>query len=157
MTTEATPTDQAVEHQPDPEHLAFIVRLDGTDDAAPARYVLVRDADDGPLRLLDVAMPGSGPPLEEVVSDVLRTRLGVGPVEDAVSCPERRPRRIARWREGHVGTGWVRAVAVTVASDLDPVPPLTAAEALTLDEAEAALATSLERVLLRDGVALLEG
>ena len=71
-------------------------------------------------------------------------------------CPERRPRRTARWREGHIGTGWLRAVAVTVPAELDPGPP-TAAEALPLDEAEAALATSLERALLRDGVALIEG
>ena len=155
MTTETTPKD-AVEYQPDPEHLALVVRLEEADDAAPERFVLVRDADEQPLRLLDVAMPASGASVEEVVADVLRTRLGVEPAEGAVSCPERRPRRTARWREGHVGAGWVRAVAVTVAADLDPVPPLTAAEVLPLDEAEAALTTSLERALLHDGAALLD-
>ncbi len=156
MTTEATPTD-AVEYQPDPEHLALVVRLDGADDTASPRFVLVREGDDGPLRLLDIAMPTAGASVEEVVADVLRTRLGVEPTGEPLSCPERRPRRTARWREGHVGTGWVRAVAVTVAPELDPVPPLTTAEALPLEEAEAALATSVERALLRDGVALLEG
>ena len=156
MTTETTPTDDAVEHQPDPEHLALVVRIESPDDV-PARFVLVRDADDGPLRLLDVAMPGSGERVEEAVGDVLRTRLGVEPAGAPLSGHERRPRRTARWREGHVGTGWVRAVALTVVGELDPVPPLTALEVLPLDEAETALTTSLERALLHDGAALLDG
>ena len=155
MTTDTASIDD-VEQQPDPEHLALVVRLDGTDDASPARYVLVRHAGDGPLRLLDVAAPTAGGSIVEVVTDVLRMRLGVEPAGEVLPCPERRPRRTARWREGHIGTGWLRAVAVTVPAELDPGPP-TAAEALPLDEAEAALATSLERALLRDGVALIEG
>ena len=88
---------------------------------------------------------------------MLRTRLGVCPAVEALACAERRPRRAASWREGRVGIGWVRAVAVSVDAPLDPGPPLTGVEALPLVEAEAALPTSLDRALLRDGAALLEG
>ena len=154
MTTGATSVGEAAD-QRDPERLALVVRLDGATDAGTSRFVLVREGEDGPLQLLDVAPSTSGEPVEEVVADVLRTRLGIEPVGEALLSPDRRPRRTARWREGHVGTGWVRAVAVTVADGLDPTPPLTGAEALPLGEAEAALSTSLERALLRDGAALL--
>ena len=154
MTTGATSAREAAD-QRDPERLALVVRLDGAADAGTSRFVLVREGEDGPLHLLDVAPSTSGEPVEEVVADVLRTRLGIEPVGEALLSPDRRPRRTARWREGHVGTGWVRAVAVTVAGGLDPTPPLTSAEALPLGEAEAALSTSLERALLRDGAALL--
>ncbi len=127
-----------------------------TSEGGSPRFVLVREGEDGPLRLLDVAAPTSGAAVAEVVADVVRSTLGVEPDSDAVPAPERRPRRVARWREGHIGTGWVRAVALTVSAELDPSPLLTAVEVLPVDEAKAALATSLDRALLRDGAALIE-
>lgn len=155
MTTE--PAHDTLDAHVDPERLALVVRLDGADGTQPARFVLVREDPDGPPRLLDVPAPGLGVGVDEVVADVLRTRLGVEPVGPPVACDERRPHRTARWREGHVGMGWVRAVAVTVDAEFDPAPPLVGVEALPIEEAEAALATSLERALLRDGAALLAG
>ena len=155
MTTEPAPDTL---HAPaDPERLALVIRLDGADGAQPARFVLVREDLDAPLRLLDVAGPTFDASVDEVVAGVLRTRLGVDPAGEVAECAERRPRRSARWREGHVGVGWVRAVAVTVDAAFDPAPSVVGVEALPVDEAEAALATSLERALLRDGAALLEG
>lgn len=155
MTTEsaAEPLDVSA----DPERLALVIRLGGADGAQSTRFVLVRQGDEEPLRLLHLAGPTLGADLAEVVADVLRTRLGVDPAGEPLACSARRPHRVARWREGHVGVGWVRAVAVTVDAELDPAPPIIEIEALALDEAEAALATSLERALLLDGAALLEG
>ena len=155
MTTE--PAADTIEAPADPERLALVIRLDGAHGTEPARFVLVREDTDGPLALLNVAVPGSGAGVDEVVADVLRTRLGVESAGPPAACAERRPQRTARWREGHVGVGWVRAVAVTVDAALDPAPSPVEVEALPLEEAEAALATSLERALLRDGAALLEG
>lgn len=155
MTTEPAP--DTIDAPADPERLALVIRVGGADGVEPARFVLVREDDDRPLRLLDVAAPRPGTGIDEVVADVLRTRLGVESAGPPVACAERRPQRMARWREGHVGVGWVRAVAVTVDAELDPAPSLIGLEVLPLDEAEAALATSLERALLRDGAALLEG
>ena len=155
MTTTRATAGDAAERQ-DPEHWALVVCLRDTADGAPPRFVLAREGEDGPLRLLDVAEPGPDAALADVVADVVQARLGVEPESDAVPSPERRPRRVARWREGHVGTGWVRAVAVTVSAELDPILAPTTVEVLSLDEAEAALPTSLDRALLRDGAALIE-
>ena len=153
-TTQATAGDAA--ERRDPERWALVVYLRDTDSGAAPGFVLVRAGEDGPLRLLDVAAPTTDEAIAEFVADALRATLGVEPDSDPAPSPERRPRRVARWREGHIGTGWVRAVAVTVSAQLDPSPPLTAVEVLPLEEAEAALATSLDRALLRDGAALIE-
>lgn len=155
MTSE--PTAESLDAPADPERLVLVIRVDGADGPESARFVLVRDGDAEPRRLLNVAGPTFGAGVPEVVADVLGARLGVEPAGEPLACGERRPHRVARWREGHVGVGWVRAVAVTVDAELDPAPPLIGVEALPLDEAAAALATSLERALLRDGAALLEG
>ena len=155
MTTTRATTDNPAQRG-DPERWALVVRVRDTSGGAPPGFVLVRGGEDEPLRLPDVASPGSDTPVAEVVADVVRSTLGVEPDSDAVPSLERRPRRVARWREGHIGTGWVRAVAVTVSAELDPSPPLTAVEVLPVDEAEAALATSLDRALLRDGAALIQ-
>lgn len=151
MTTNQ-PTIEDPPDQHDPERLIVVAHLAG----APARFVLVREHDDGPLQLLDAGAPASDTPVTEVVTDVLRARLGVEPAGEVRLCPERRPRRMAQWRQGRVGMGWARAVAVTVSAELVPASPLTGVEVLPLEEAEAALATSLERALLRDGAALIE-
>lgn len=153
-TTHVTVGDAA--ERRDPERWALIVALRNTDGGAPPGFVLAREGDDGPLHLPEVAAPGPDGALAEVVADVVRARLGVEPDSDAVPSPERRPRRVARWREGHIGTGWVRAVTVTVSAKLDPNLAPTVVEVLPLEEAEAALATSLDRALLRDGAALIE-
>ena len=153
-TTQATARDAAERH--DPEHWALVVCLRDTADSALPRFVLAREGEDAPLRLLDVAAPGPDAALAEIIADVVQARLGVEPESDAVPSPKRRPRRVARWREGHVGTGWVRAVAVTVSAELDPGLAPTYVEVLSREEAEAALAMSLDRALLRDGAALVE-
>ena len=72
-------------------------------------------------------------------------------------CPARAAARVQPGGARDTWYGLVRAVALTVVGELDPVPPLTALEVLPLDEAEAALPTSLERALLHDGAALLDG
>ena len=153
-TTQATAGDAAERH--DPERWALVVCVRDADGGAPPRFVLVRAGEDEPLRLLDVAAPTPDGSAAEIVADVLRARLGVEPDSVALPAPERRPRRMAQWRVGHIGAGWVRAVAVTVSAELDPSPPLTAVEVLPLEEAEAALPTSLDRALLHDGAALIE-
>jgi hypothetical protein len=152
-TTQTTAGDTA--QRGDPERWALVVRVRDTSGDAPPGFVLVRGGEDEPLRLLDVAAPASGAAVAEVVADVVRSTLGVEPDSDAVPSLERRPRRVARWREGRIGAGWVRAVAVTVSAELDPSPPLTAVEVLPLEDAAAALTTSLDRALLHDGAALL--
>ena len=153
VTTE--PAAEPLDVPADPERLALVIGLRAADGPEPTRFVLVRDGGEEPLRLLNVAGPTFGADVGEVVADVLRGRLGVEPAGEPVECRERRPQRVARWQEGHLGVGWVRAVAVTVDAELDPATSLIEVEALPLDEAEAALATSLERALLRDGAALL--
>lgn len=153
-TTHATAGDAAEPR--DPERWALVVCLWDTDGGAPPGFVLVREGEDEPLRLLDMVPPGPDESVTEAVADVMQAWVGVEPDSDPAPSPERRPRRVARWREGHIGTGWVRAVAVTVSAALDPSPPLTAVEVLPLEEAAAALATSLDRALLRDGAALIE-
>ncbi|MXZ62980.1 MAG: hypothetical protein F4Y98_05135 [Chloroflexi bacterium] len=155
MTSESAA--ESLDAPTDPERLVLVIRVGGAGGPESARFALVRDGDEEPLRLLNVAGPTFGTGLAEVVADVLGARLGVEPAGEPLACGERRPHRVARWREGRVDVGWVRAVAVTVDAELDPAPPLIEVEALPLDEAEAALATSLERALLRDGAALLEG
>ncbi len=155
MTSESAA--ESLDAPADPERLVLVIRVGGAEGPESARFVLVRDGGEEPLRLLNVAGPTFGAGVAEVVADVLGARLGVEPAAEPLVCGERRPHRVARWREGRVDVGWVRAVAVTVDAELDPAPPLTEVETLTLDEAEAALATSLERALLRDGASLLEG
>ncbi len=153
-TTQATAGDAAERH--DPERWALVVCLRDADGGAPPGFVLVREREDEPLCLPDMVAPTPDASIAGLVAEALRAALGVEPDSDPSPSLERRPRRVARWREGHIGTGWVRAVAVTVSAELDPGPPLTAVEVLPLEEAEAALATSLDRALLRDGAALIE-
>ena len=124
----------------DPERLAIVVRLDAPDGAGEPRYALVRTRDDGPLALLDAAAPASG-----VRASTRWSRTCCGRASASAPRARRwRARSAARaarpsWREGRVGIGWMRAVAVSVDAPLDPGPPLTGVEALPLVEAEAAL------------------
>ena len=150
--TNDQPEESTLDTAPEPERLAFVVRVGGT----PDRFVLVRTREDEPPRLLEMAAPGSPEQLGAIVADALLTRLGVEPGGPLLISNVRRPQRAARWREGLIGTGWVRAVTITTADEPTAYPPLTNADALPLDDASAALATSLERTLLRDGVELLE-
>jgi hypothetical protein len=141
----------------DPERVLIVARLDDRSEPAAGRFLLVRYAEDGPLRLLEAPAPGAFERLEDVVGDALRMRLGLEPAGEPLLGATRRPRRAARWREGGVGTGWERAAAVVVAGEPEPRLPLAGFEALPLAEAESALATSLERELLREGAELLSG
>ena len=145
------------EEPPDSEWLLIVVRVEDAADAGEARYALVRWSEGAPARLLDAAAPGRFERLDQVVGDALRTRLGLEPA-GAVLLGERRvPRRAAQWRVGRVATGWERAAAVRALGELMAQPPLFEAAALPLGEAEGALATSVERELLREGAALLTG
>jgi hypothetical protein len=78
-------------------------------------------------------------------------RLGLELVGSVVLGELRLPRRTAQWRVGRVATGWERAAIVHARGEPQAQPPLFEAVALPLTEAEAALATSAERDLLRSG------
>ena len=142
----------------DPEWLLIVVRVEAGDAAADggeARFALVRRGEGAPLELLGVAAPGPFEGLDQVVGDALTTRLGLEPAGAVLLSERRIPRRAAQWRVGRVATGWERAAAVRAVGVPLAVPPLLEAELLPLAEAEAALATSVERELLREGARLL--
>jgi len=145
----------------DPEWLLIVVRVDAVGaagageaaapDAGEARFALVRRGEGAPLELLGVAAPGPSEGLDQVVGDALWTRLGLELVGEVLLSERRVPRRAAQWRAGRVATGWARAVAARAVGEPLAPPPLFEVRLLPLAEAEAALATSAERELLRAG------
>ena len=139
----------------EPERLLIVARVEGAEPAA-ARYLLLRASGDEQPRLLSLDPPLLDEPWPELVRETLELRLGLSVVGDPELSEHRLPLRFAQPRAGRTGTGWLRGVAARVAGAPDPQPPLAGVELLTLDEAEAALATSAEREILRATAALLE-
>ncbi len=141
------------------------------DDAAllrpPEWYLLVvRRREDGafllvqregaPPTMLSTWPPHADEGLAAGLASLLRTHLAVR-LEGVPRVSEsRRPARMAHPYTGGPAMGLLRAVAVEV-SGAPAVDPLFAGHvALPAAEAEAALATDLERAIFRDGVALLD-
>lgn len=141
---------------PEVERLLIVARLtsEAGDEAEP-RYLFVRWPDWPYPALLSIDPPASTDTLEDAVGTLLRARLGVT-VQGAVRVASKRvPVRMPLRRYGTAGTGWLRGAAVAVAGEPEPDALLNGFEALTLEEALAALPTDVERAVLRGASGLL--
>jgi hypothetical protein len=124
-------------------------REDGT-------FLLVRRPESAAPTLLSTAPPHADEGLLAGLVSVLRTHLRVQLVSDPYVSPRRRPARMAHPYTGGPAVGILRAVAVDVTGAPEVDALFESFEALSAEEAEAALATDLERAIFRDGVALLD-
>ncbi len=134
-----------------PEWYLLVIRRreDGT-------FILVRRPDAPDATMLSTAPPHRDEGLLAGLVSVLRTHLRVQLVSEPYVSPRRRPARMGHPYTGGPSVGVLRAVAleVTGAPEVDAL--FESFEALSATEAEAALATDLERAIFRDGVALLD-
>lgn len=141
---------------PELERLLIVARLasEAGDEEEP-RYLFVRWPDWPHPALLSIDPPGSTDTLDDAVGTLLQARLAVT-VQGAVRvASERVPVRMPLRRYGTAGTGWLRGAAVEVAGEPQADALLEGFEALTLEEALAALPTDVERAVLRGASALL--
>lgn len=139
--------------RPAPERLLIVSRQAGRDGEEP-RYLLVRWPDWPHPALLSIAPPEANDTLEDAVASLLGARLHVaahGPVRLG---SKRLPVRMPQPRYGAMTTGWLRPAAVEVTGDPEADALLDGYEALTLEEALAALTTDVERAVFREGAAL---
>ena len=119
------------------------------------RFLLVR-REDSPPTLLSTWPPHADEGLDAGLASLLRTHLSVR-LEGAPRLAEmRRPARMGHPYTGGPSMGLLRAVAVEVTGEPEADALFVGFEAFSADEAEAALATDLERAIFRDGVALLD-
>ena len=119
------------------------------------RFLLVR-REDAPLTMLSTWPPHADEGLAAGLGSLLRTHLAVR-LEGAPRLSDvRRPARMGHPYTGGPSMGLLRAVAVEVSGEPEADALFVGCEALPADEAEAALATDLERAIFRDGVALLD-
>ena len=130
------------------------------DDSAllkPAEwYLLVVRREDSPPTLLSTWPPHADEGLDAGLASLLRTHLSVR-LEGAPRLAEmRRPARMGHPYTGGPSMGLLRAVAVEVTGEPEADALFVGFEAFSADEAEAGLATDLERAIFRDGVALLD-
>lgn len=135
------------------ERLLIAARLEqpGTEP----RYLLARWPDWPHPSLLSVAAPRALDSLDALVADTLRARFSVECVTPPMAATTRRPARMPHPRFGGDGLGWVRAVAVRVEGAPTSDALLAGVDALSLEDALAALSTDLERAVLREAAALL--
>jgi hypothetical protein len=138
--------------RPEAERLLVISRQAAVAGAEP-RYLLVRWPDWPHPALLSIAPPGAADDLDEAVASLLDARLHVssGPVRLGA---RRVPVRMPQPRFGLVTTGWLRPAAVEVSGDPETDALLEGFDALTHEEALAALTTDVERAVFREGAAL---
>ena len=124
-------------------------REDGT-------YLLVRRPEAPAPTMLSTSPPRAGEGLLAGLVSLLRTHLRVLLVSEPYVSPRRRPARMAHPYTGGPATGILRAVALEVTGSPEVDALFESYEALSEEDAEAALATDLERAIFRDGVALLD-
>lgn len=139
----------------EPERLLIVAR-EAVHDGQGPRFLLVRWADWPQPALLSMATPGPYDDLDDAVATLLDARLRLSVRGPARLGAHRVPVRMARHQYGSSGTtGWLRPVAVEVSGEPEVDALLGGCDACTLDEALAALSTDVERVVLREGAALL--
>ncbi|MGE0135931.1 MAG: hypothetical protein AB7L91_14205 [Dehalococcoidia bacterium] len=138
---------------PDVERLLVVARLAPRAGETP-RFLFVRWPDWPHPALLAIDPPGPTDTLEDAAGALLEARLSVA-VTGAVRLSSTRvPVRMPLRRYGTTGTGWLRAALVDVEGEPEPDALLDGFEALTLEEALAALPTDVERAVLREAAAL---
>ncbi|MGE3961053.1 MAG: hypothetical protein AB7F65_05165 [Dehalococcoidia bacterium] len=119
------------------------------------RYLLVRRDESAPT-MLSTWPPHPDEGLEAGVASLLRTHLRVTVASPPRVSETKRPARMGHPYTGGPTMGLLRAVAVEVTGEPEADALFAGCEALSAGEAEAALATDLERAIFRDGVALLD-
>lgn len=124
-------------------------------EGAEPRYLLVRWLDWPHPALLSMAPPARHDTLEDAVASLLDARLKVSTRGAVHLGATRVPVRMPQPRFGLVSTGWLRPAAVEVSGEPETDALLEGFEALTLEEALAALTTDVERTVFREGAALL--
>jgi len=134
-----------------PEWYLLVVRRreDGT-------FILLRRPEAHASTMLSTAPPHPGEGLLAGLVAVLRTHLRVQLVSEPYVSPRRRPARMGHPYTGGPSVGVLRAVALEVTGTPEVDALFASFEALPAAEADAALATDLERAIFRDGVALLD-
>ena len=135
----------------DPERLLLVPVLEV---AGEARYVLVRWPDWPHPALLSFAPPVANDTLEAAAADLARARLGLTASGPARLAELRVPVRMGSPRLGLETTGWIRGVLQPVEGEPAPDVLLDGCVVLSLSEAEAALTTEVERMVLRAAAAL---
>lgn len=135
----------------DPERLLLVpvLRVDGE-----ARVVLVRWPDWPYPALLSFAPPVGEDTLEAAAAALARARLGLAAAGPARLAELRVPVRMGAPRLGLQTTGWLRGVLQPVSGEPAPDVLVDGCELLSFAEAEAALTTEVERLVLRAAAAL---
>jgi len=135
------------------ERLLLVLRRreDGT-------FILVRraypdGAASGPA-MLSTPHPHADEGLEAGLASIVRTHLGLTVEGVPLLAETKRPVRMGHPYTGGPTMGLLRAVALDVSGTPEADALLEGFDALSAGEAEAALATDLERAIFRDGVAL---
>lgn len=146
----------AADHRAEaPERMLLVPVLDA--GSAEPRFILVRWADWPQPAMLSMPPPAAHDSLDEAVAALLLGRLRLVRTGPAHASTHRIPVRMGAPRLGFNGTGWLRAVVVPVAGEVECDSLLEGAEAFTLEAGVEALSTEVERMLLRDAAALATG
>ena len=135
----------------DPERLLLVPVLRV---AGEARYVLVRWPDWPHPALLSFAPPVANDTLEASAADLTRARLGLIATGPARMAELRVPVRMGSPRLGLQTTGWLRGVLQPVEGEPTTDVLVDGCVVLSLAEADAALTTEVERMVLRAAAAL---
>lgn len=135
----------------EPERLLVVPALQVEGET---RYVLVRWPDWPYPALLSLAPPVGLDTLERAAADLVQARLGLEAAGEARLAELRVPVRMGAPRMGLQTTGSLRGVLQPVAGEPHTDVLLEGFDVLTLAEAEAALTTEVERMVLRAAAAL---
>jgi hypothetical protein len=133
-----------------PERLLLVIR-----HTSDRRYLLVRWPDWPHPAMLPTPPPHPDEGFAAGIASLVRARLGVTPVSEPALSAERVPARMLHPYAGGETQGWLRAVALDVEGDAVPDALLAGCDRLSLEEAERALSTDVERAVFRIGAALL--
>lgn len=132
----------------DPERLILVARR-----VEDGRYVFAEWADWPHPTMISTLPPTEHEGFLDGVESLLRGRMRVRVVGAPRLAGERVAVRMSPPRGGEPRLGWLQPVAIEVAGEPEPDALIAGVTTLTREEAEARLATEVERAAFRAGVA----
>ena len=138
----------------EPERLLLVPVLHVDSEA---HVVLVRWPDWPYPALLSFSPPVGSDTLEAAAADLARARLGLAATGPARLAELRVPVRMGAPRLGLQTTGWLRGVLQPVEGEPTPDVLVDGCEVLSFADAEAALTTEVERIVLRAAISVARG